>query len=68
LAQGVKIECYPDNEMQMLIMNNFDALDNGMEPRARMPIANHAATMNEGDRRNAVLKRPSLQNQEAAKQ
>lgn len=49
-------------------MNNFDALDNGMEPRARMPIANHAATMNEGDRRNAVLKRPSLQNQEAAKQ
>ena len=59
-AQGVKIECYPDNEMQMLIMNNFDALNNGFEARPRMPINDRTGTNNEGDRRNAVLKRPSL--------
>ena len=50
----------------MLIMNNFDALDQGMDPRGRTPN-DRGATIQEGDRRNAVLKRPSLLNSELAK-
>jgi len=45
--------------MQMLLMNNFNALDSGAEVRGRVPIQ-IGPNMQEPDRRNAVLKRASL--------
>jgi len=46
--QQISIECYPDNEMQLLIMNNFDTYS-----RER--------TGQVGTRKNAVLKRGATQ-------
>ena len=51
----------------MLLMNNFNALDSGAEVRGRVPIQ-IGPNMQEPDRRNAVLKRASLQNRELAEQ
>jgi hypothetical protein len=53
--------------MQMLLMENFNALDSGAEQRGRGTNSLKVPTQ-EPDRRNAVLKRASLQNRELAEQ